>query len=82
MSKLNEAREVVTHLKGEAAKKEAVLGEKQGEANKALELITDTMKNANDQKVQMEALKDQTVMENKKIAERFVITFNLLVILL
>ena len=46
------------------------MGEKQGEANKALELITETMRNANDQKVQMESLKDQTIQENEKIATR------------
>lgn len=70
VAKLNGAREVVNHLKAEAATKEAVLAEKQEEANRALQLITDTMKNANDQKVQMEALKEQTLLENKKIAQR------------
>ena len=70
MTKLKDAREEVNRLKVEAGKKEAVLAEKQGEANKALQLITDTMKNANDQKSQMEALKDQTLNENKKIADR------------
>ncbi|XP_069942834.1 cytoplasmic dynein 2 heavy chain 1 isoform X1 [Cherax quadricarinatus] len=70
VAKLNEARKVVSELKAEAAEKEAVLAEKQSEANHALELITDTMKNANAQKVQMETLKDQTVNENKIIAER------------
>lgn len=71
---MNEAREVVSRLKAEAAKKETVLAEKQEEANRALQLITDTMKNANDQKVQMEALKEQTLRENKKITERSVPT--------
>lgn len=70
VAKLNEAREVVSQLKAEAAEKEAVLAEKQEEANRALQLITDTMKNANDQKVQMETLKDQTLLENKKLGER------------
>ncbi|MPC25130.1 Cytoplasmic dynein 2 heavy chain 1 [Portunus trituberculatus] len=70
VAKLNEARDVVSHLKAEAAKKEVVLAEKQEEANRALQLITDTMKNANDQKVQMEALKEQALTENKKITER------------
>lgn len=72
VAKMNEAREVVSRLKAEAAKKETVLAEKQEEANRALQLITDTMKNANDQKVQMETLKEQTLNENKKIAERLV----------
>ena len=70
MAKLNEARDVVGRLKAEAATKEVVLAEKQEEANRALQLITDTMKNANDQKVQMEALKEQALTENKKITER------------
>ncbi|XP_063840903.1 LOW QUALITY PROTEIN: cytoplasmic dynein 2 heavy chain 1-like [Scylla paramamosain] len=70
VAKLNEARDVVSRLKAEAAKKEVVLAEKQEEANRALQLITDTMKNANDKKVQMEALKEQALTENKKITER------------
>ena len=70
VSKLNEAKEVVKHLEEEAAKKEVILNEKQGEANKALQLITETMKNANEHKIQMETLKDQTIRENEKIAER------------
>ncbi|XP_042221258.1 cytoplasmic dynein 2 heavy chain 1-like isoform X2 [Homarus americanus] len=70
VAKLNEAQEVVSHLKAEAAEKEAVLAEKQAEATHSLQLITDTMKRANDQKVQMVSLKDQTLLENKKIAER------------
>ena len=70
VGKLNEAKEVVSELKKKAAVQEKKLGEKQGEANKALELITETMRNANDQKVQMESLKDQTIQENEKIATR------------
>lgn len=63
----------MSRLKAEAAKKEVVLAEKQEEANRALQLITDTMKNANDQKVQMEALKEQALTENKKITERWML---------
>ncbi|XP_068211563.1 cytoplasmic dynein 2 heavy chain 1 [Palaemon carinicauda] len=70
VSKLKDARKVVSKLKAEAAGQEKILGEKQEEANRALQLITDTMKNANAQKVQMESLKDQTLLENEKIAER------------
>lgn len=67
---MNEAKSVVKKLESEASEKEKVLDEKQSEANKALQLITDTMTNANQHKTQMENLKDQTVEENKKIAER------------
>lgn len=71
MAKLNEAQEVVSKLKAEATEQEVRLAEKQEEANRALQLITNTMKNANDQKVQMENLKEQTLKENQIIAERF-----------
>ena len=54
VSKLNDAREVVTTLKREAAIKEKELAEKQGAANDALQMITDTMKNANTQKDEMQ----------------------------
>lgn len=70
VSKLNEAKDVVKKLEKEAAEKEVVLNEKQNEANKALQLITDTMTNANQHKSQMENLKEQTMRENEKIAER------------
>ena len=51
VSKLTEAKEVVKRLKSEAAEQEKQLAEKQSEANDALQMITDTMKNANQQKV-------------------------------
>ncbi|RXG65468.1 Cytoplasmic dynein 2 heavy chain 1 [Armadillidium vulgare] len=70
VSKLNEAKEVVKELEAEAAEKEVVLNEKQSEANKALQLITDTMTNANKHKTEMERLKEQTVKENENIAQR------------
>ncbi|XP_076054654.1 dynein cytoplasmic heavy chain beethoven [Oratosquilla oratoria] len=70
VAKLNEAREVVSKLKVDAAEQEKVLAEKQGEANKALDLITKTMDSANHKKVHMESLKEQTLQENKKIQER------------
>ena len=47
VSKLKEAKEVVKKLKGEAAQQEKQLAEKQQDANDALQMITDTMKNAN-----------------------------------
>ena len=70
VSKLKEAREVVAKLKKEAAVQEKVLAEKQGEANQALQMITDTMKNANTQKSEMQGLKANTLKEEKSISER------------
>ena len=70
VSKLQEAREVVAKLKKEAAAQEKVLAEKQGEANQALQMITDTMKNANTQKSEMQDLKSNTMKEEKSISER------------
>lgn len=70
VSKLNDAREVVAKLKQEAAVKEGELAEKQSAANDALQMITDTMRNANTQKGEMQHLKTDTLKEEKKIAER------------
>ena len=70
VSKLNEAREVVSRLKEEAAVQEKQLAEKQGEANQALQMITDTMRNANTQKTEMQDLKGKTIQEERAIAER------------
>ncbi len=54
VSKLTEARDVVRTLKSEAASQEETLAEKQHEANEALQMITDTMRNANLQKGQVQ----------------------------
>ncbi len=70
VSKLTEAKEVVGRLKGEAAVQEKQLAEKQHEANQALQMITDTMKNANAQKVEMEDLRGQTVEKEKSLNQR------------
>ena len=70
VSKLLEAREVVKKLKGEAAIQEKELAEKQHEANEALQMITDTMRNANTQKTDMEGLKGETLKEEKILNER------------
>ena len=70
VSKLLEAREVVKKLKGEAAIQEKELAEKQHEANEALQMITDTMRNANIQKTDMEGLKGETLKEEKILNER------------
>ena len=67
---MKEAREVVAKLKKEAAAQEVILAEKQGEANQALQMITDTMKNANTQKSEMQDLKSSTLKEEKSISER------------
>jgi mRNA-degrading endonuclease HigB of HigAB toxin-antitoxin module len=63
-------------LKSQAAEQEHKLAEKQAKAKSALMMITETMRNANTHKVEMEALKDQTERENLLLMERCVI-FNL-----
>ncbi len=70
VSKLTEARDVVRQLKSEAAEQEAQLAEKQQEANEALQMITDTMRNANLQKGEMEDLRGQTLKEEKHLNQR------------
>jgi len=60
-------------LKSQAAEQEHKLAEKQAKANSALMMITETMRNANTHKVEMEALKEQTERENLLLMERFVI---------
>ncbi|TRY75069.1 hypothetical protein TCAL_08574 [Tigriopus californicus] len=70
VSKLTEARDVVHKLKAEAAIQEKELAEKQAEANEALQMITDTMKNANTQKGEMENLKSKTLEEEKNLNVR------------
>ena len=57
VSKLVEAKNVVTKLKGEAAIQEKELAEKQKEANDALIMIKETMQNASQQKTQMQDLR-------------------------
>ncbi len=70
VSKLVEAKSVVTKLKGEAAVQEKELAEKQREANEALTMIKDTMSNASAQKSHMQDLKGQTVKEEQDINMR------------
>jgi dynein heavy chain 2 len=60
-------------VKSQAAEQEHKLAEKQAKANSALMMITETMRNANTHKVEMEALKEQTERENLLLMERFVI---------
>jgi dynein heavy chain 2 len=70
VSKLNDAREVVSKLKKEAATKEKELAEKQAAANDALQMITDTMKNANTQRNEMQGLRSNVMIEEREIAEK------------
>ena len=70
VSKLVEAKNVVTKLKGEAAIQEKELAEKQKEANDALIMIKETMQNASQQKTQMQDLRGQTLHEEKNINVR------------
>lgn len=66
VNKLTEAKKVVQALKSEAAVQEQKLAEKQQKANLSLQMITETMKNANTQKSEMETLKEQTELESEK----------------
>ncbi|XP_037092634.1 cytoplasmic dynein 2 heavy chain 1-like [Pollicipes pollicipes] len=70
VDKLNEATAVVDKLKKEAGEQEVKLNQKQGEANKALKMITNTMKSASKQKEEMEALKDKAEKESVKMQKR------------
>ncbi|XP_069679211.1 cytoplasmic dynein 2 heavy chain 1 isoform X2 [Periplaneta americana] len=70
VSKLTEARQVVDALKSQAAGQEQKLAEKQAKANSALQMITETMRNANTHKVEMESLKEQTERENLQLMGR------------
>ena len=70
VSKLVEAKNVVTKLKGEANIQEKELAEKQKEANEALIMIKETMQNASQQKTHMTDLKGQTLQEEKSINVR------------
>lgn len=62
---------MVDNLKIEANKQEENLAEKQAKAAKALDLIGETMKNANIHKGKMEKLKEQTASENRTLMERY-----------
>ncbi|XP_063237932.1 cytoplasmic dynein 2 heavy chain 1 [Bacillus rossius redtenbacheri] len=70
VSKLTEARQIVDTLKVEANEQEKKLAEKQAKANAALQMITETMRSANTQKVEMESLKEQTERENQQLVVR------------
>ncbi|CAL1265870.1 unnamed protein product [Larinioides sclopetarius] len=70
VSKLNEARSLVDKLKSEAKEQSTLLAEKQAEADEALRLITTSMSNTGDQKIELEKLKARIEEENIKLSKR------------
>lgn len=70
MSKLTEAKNIVADLKVKAAQQQDKLAEKQSKANAALDMISNTMKNANNHKEEMEVLKQHTEKENQLLMKR------------
>lgn len=70
VDKLSAAQQVVRTLKAEAEEQEVALAEKRQMANNALELITSTMRNANDQKTDLLELKKKTQEGSKLLKER------------
>lgn len=61
---------MVDTLKSNASKQEIALAEKRKLANEALEMISSTMRNANEQKSSMLELKKQTQISSEKLKER------------
>lgn len=61
---------MVEKLKKDAAEQEIVLAKKQSEANKALELITETMRNANIQRGELQTLREQNAKENEILEQK------------
>lgn len=70
ISKLREARNVVLELRNAAEEQQRKLTEKQENANTALNMISDTMKNTNVHKEKIEHLKLQTEQENMQLSKR------------
>ncbi|XP_074038391.1 dynein cytoplasmic heavy chain beethoven [Leptinotarsa decemlineata] len=70
VAKLTEAESLVKGLKEKAAEKQAMLEEKRSKANLALDMISNTMKNANSHKEEMESLKSKTQEENVQLMKR------------
>ncbi|XP_061401208.1 cytoplasmic dynein 2 heavy chain 1, partial [Musca vetustissima] len=70
VDKLAAAHAVVDTLKSNASQQETALAEKRKLANEALEMISSTMKNANEQKSNMLELKKQTQISSEKLKER------------
>ncbi|KAH8278084.1 hypothetical protein KR026_009737 [Drosophila bipectinata] len=70
VDKLAAAHALVDTLKSNAAAQEQALGEKRQLANDALEMISATMRNANDQKSSMLELKQQTQSSSEQLKLR------------
>uniref|UniRef100_A0A1B0AQ10 Dynein heavy chain, cytoplasmic n=1 Tax=Glossina palpalis gambiensis TaxID=67801 RepID=A0A1B0AQ10_9MUSC len=70
VDKLSAAYALVDSLKLNAAQQEEALAEKRQLANEALEMISATMRNANEQKSTMLELKQQTQISNEKLKQR------------
>uniref|UniRef100_A0A1B0A9K7 Cytoplasmic dynein 2 heavy chain 1 n=1 Tax=Glossina pallidipes TaxID=7398 RepID=A0A1B0A9K7_GLOPL len=70
VDKLSAAYALVDSLKLNAAQQEEALAEKRQLANEALEMISATMRNANEQKSSMLELKQQTQISNEKLKQR------------
>jgi dynein heavy chain 2 len=70
VSKLNEATALVDKLKSKAAKQQALLAEKQAQADGALHEITASMQSATEQKNEMEQLKQKQSEERSKLEKR------------
>lgn len=70
VDKLSSAHSVVETLKTEAQQQEVALAEKRKLANKALEMISSTMRNATDQRTDLLELKQQTQESSEKLMER------------
>lgn len=70
VSKLNDATALVDKLKSKAAKQQALLEDKQAQADKALHEITASMQTATEQKKEVELLKQQQSEERAKLEKR------------
>ncbi len=70
IEKLSDAYKYVARLKKEAEEKEKALAEKRQLANEALEMISTTMKNANDQKTDLMKLKSKTEESGEVLKQR------------
>nr|XP_022905741.1 cytoplasmic dynein 2 heavy chain 1 [Onthophagus taurus] len=70
VKKLTEARQIVDELKLKASEQQSKLAEKQEMANSALDMISNTMRDANSQKKEMEILKKDTENENVMLQRR------------
>lgn len=68
--KLEESTGVVQVLKAEASQQETILAEKQEEANKAMDMISLTLKNSNVQKGELEDLRKKTENEKEILAQK------------